>query len=140
MKHISMWLLLLFTSISFSQIKITGTITDKNSGVKIPYVSISSSTKNGTTSDLNGNYSIVVSNKNQFLTFTYLGYTTQIVKVENQTKIDIQLTEQETSLNEVVVTALGVNRQTKELGYVVQELKAEALTTIKTPNFLDNLS
>ena len=140
MKHISMWLLLLFTSISFSQIKITGTITDKNSGVNIPYVSISSSTKNGTTSDLNGNYSIVVSNKNQFLTFTYLGYTTQIVKVENQTKIDIQLTEQETSLNEVVVTALGVNRQTKELGYVVQELKAEALTTIKTPNFLDNLS
>ena len=135
-----MWLLLLFTSISFSQIKITGTITDKNSGVNIPYVSISSSTKNGTTSDLNGNYSIVVSNKNQFLTFTYLGYTTQIVKVENQTKIDIQLTEQETSLNEVVVTALGVNRQTKELGYVVQELKAEALTTIKTPNFLDNLS
>ena len=140
MKHISMCILLLVTGFSFSQIKITGTITDKNSGVEIPYVSISSSNNNGTTSDLNGNYNILVANKNENLTFTYLGYQTQVVKVAGQTVINIQLTEQETSLNEVVVTALGVNRQTKELGYVVQELKAKELTEVKTPNFLDNLS
>ena len=60
MKHIYMWILLLFTSISFSQTTITGTITDKKTGENIPFVSISSSTKNGTTSDLNGNYSIEV--------------------------------------------------------------------------------
>ena len=140
MKHISMCILLLVTGFSFSQIKITGTITDKNSGVEIPYVSISSSNNNGTTSDLNGNYNILVATKNENLTFTYLGYQTQVVKVAGQTVINIQLTEQETSLNEVVVTALGVNRQTKELGYVVQELKAKELTEVKTPNFLDNLS
>jgi TonB-linked SusC/RagA family outer membrane protein len=140
MKHISMWILLLFTSISFSQIKITGTITDKNTGDKIPYVSISSSTTNGTTSDLNGDYSLVVSNENRFLTFTYLGYETQKINIGNQKTINIQLVEQETSLNEIVVTALGIKRQTKELGYVVQELKSEELTEVKTPNFLDNLS
>jgi TonB-linked SusC/RagA family outer membrane protein len=140
MKHISMWILLLFTSISFSQIKITGTITDKNTGDKIPYVSISSSTTNGTTSDLNGDYSLVISNENRFLTFTYLGYETQKVNIGNQKTINIQLVEQETSLNEIVVTALGIKRQTKELGYVVQELKSEELTEVKTPNFLDNLS
>ncbi|PQJ77315.1 SusC/RagA family TonB-linked outer membrane protein [Polaribacter glomeratus] len=140
MKHISMWILLLFTGISFSQIKISGTITDKNTGDKIPSVSISTSTKNGTTSDLNGTYSIEVSDKNQFLTFTYLGYKTQKVSTDNKTTIDIQLVAEETSLNEIVVTALGINRKTKELGYVVQELKSEELTEVKTPNFLDNLS
>ena len=90
MKQIYMWILLLFTSISFSQTTITGTITDKNTGEKIPSVSISSSTKNGTTSDLNGNYSIEVTGKNQFLTFTYLGYKTQKTVINNQTIINIK--------------------------------------------------
>ena len=135
-----MWILLFFTSISFSQITITGTITDKNTGEELPYVSIATSLKNGTTSDLNGTYSIQVSDKSQFLTFTYLGYKTQKVAINNQTIINIKLEELATSLNEIVVTALGLNRKTKELGYVVQEIKAKELTEVKTPNFLDNLS
>ena len=140
MKHISMWILLLFTSISFSQIKISGVITDKNSGQKTPYVSISSSTKNGTTSDIDGTYSIEVLNENKILTFSYLGYKTQKIKVGKQTIINVQLEEIETNLDEIVVTALGVNRKTKELGYVVQEIKAKDVTEVKTVNFLDNLS
>ena len=140
MKHIYMWILLLLTSISFSQTTITGTITDKNTGEKIPYVSITTATNNGTTSNLDGFYSIAILDKNQFITFSYLGYQTQKIKVDNLTEINVQLIEQQTSLNEIVVTALGVNRQTKELGYVVQEIKAKELTEVKTPNFLDNLS
>ncbi len=135
-----MWILLLFTSITFSQTTITGTITDKNTGKEIPYISISSSSKNGTTSNLDGFYSIAILEDDQFLTFSSLGYKTQRIKIENKTIIDIQLTELETSLNEIVVTALGVNRKTKELGYVVQEIKAKELSEVKTPNFLDNLS
>ena len=135
-----MWILLLLTSISFSQTTITGTITDKNTGEKIPYVSITTATNNGTTSNLDGFYSIAILDKNQFITFSYLGYQTQKIKVDNLTEINVQLIEQQTNLNEIVVTALGVNRQTKELGYVVQEIKAKELTEVKTPNFLDNLS
>ena len=135
-----MWILLLLTSISFSQTTITGTITDKNTGEKIPYVSITTATNNGTTSNLDGFYSIAILDKNQFITFSYLGYQTQKIKVNNLTEINVQLIEQQTNLNEIVVTALGVNRQTKELGYVVQEIKAKELTEVKTPNFLDNLS
>ena len=135
-----MWILLLLTSISFSQTTITGTITDKNTGEKIPYVSITAATNNGTTSNLDGFYSIAILDKNQFITFSYLGYQTQKIKVDNLTEINVQLIEQQTNLNEIVVTALGVNRQTKELGYVVQEIKAKELTEVKTPNFLDNLS
>lgn len=140
MKHVLMRILLLVTSISFSQIKISGAITDKNTGVGIHAVSISSSTENGTTSDMDGNYSIEVLDKNQILTFSYLGYKTQKIKVENQTSINIQLEEIETNLDKIVVTALGLNRKTKELGYAVQELKAKDVTEIKTANFLDNLA
>ncbi|MCG1036128.1 SusC/RagA family TonB-linked outer membrane protein [Polaribacter sargassicola] len=140
MKHIFMWMFLLFTGISIAQTKITGTITDKKTGEKLPYVSISSTSKNGTTSDINGQYSITILPNSKFLTFTYLGYQTKKIPINNQTIIDIQLEESATSLNEVVVTALGVNRQTKELGYVVQEIKSKDLTEVKTPNFLNNLS
>ncbi|WP_026776674.1 SusC/RagA family TonB-linked outer membrane protein [Polaribacter sp. Hel_I_88] len=140
MKHIFMWMILFVTSISFSQIKISGTITDKITGEGIPSVTISTSTENGTTSSIDGTYSITVQDKNQMLTFSYLGYKTQKIKVDNQTTINIQLEEIETNLNEIVVTALGLNRKTKELGYVVQELKAKDLNEVKTANFLDNLS
>jgi len=135
-----MWMILFVTSISFSQIKISGTITDKITGDGIPSVTISTSKENGTTSAFDGSYSITVQNKNQILTFSYLGYKTQKIKVDNQTIINIQLEEIETNLNEIVVTALGLNRKTKELGYVVQELKAKDLNEVKTANFLDNLS
>lgn len=135
-----MWVLLLFASISFSQIIITGTITQKNTGEKIPYVSISSSIRNGTTSDINGKYSIKILEKNTYLTYSSLGYKTQKIAIGNQTVINIQLDEIETNLNEIVVTALGVNRNTKELGYVVQEIKSKDISEIKTPNFLDNLA
>ena len=135
-----MWIILFVTSISFSQIKISGTISDKTTGDGIPSVTISTSKENGTTSSFDGTYSITVQNKNQILTFSYLGYKTQKIKVDNQTTINIQLEEIETNLDEIVVTALGLNRQSKELGYVVQELKTKDFTEVKTANFLDNLS
>lgn len=140
MKHIFMWVLLFVTSISFSQIKISGTITDKTTGQEIPSVTISTAAKKGTTSNINGQYFIEVLNKKQTLTFSYLGYKTQRIQVGEQKIINIQLEEIETNLDEIVVTALGLNRKTKELGYAVQEIKAKELTEVKTVNFLDNLS
>ncbi|MGY0407046.1 MAG: SusC/RagA family TonB-linked outer membrane protein [Polaribacter sp.] len=140
MKYISMWILLLFTSICFSQIKISGTITDKNTGEKLPVVSITNQKGIGVTSNEKGYYTIEVSSSNDVLTFSYLGYKTQKITVKNNLIINVSLQELATSLNEVVVTALGLNRKTKELGYVVQEIKAKELTEVKTANFLDNLS
>ena len=135
-----MWILLLATSISFSQIKISGTVTDKTTGMGIPSVAIATSSENGTTSDINGSYSITVSETDRILTFSYLGYKTQQITIGNQTSINVQLEEIETNLDEIVVTALGLNRKTKELGYVVQEIKAKEVTNVKTVNFLDNLA
>ncbi|WP_088323710.1 SusC/RagA family TonB-linked outer membrane protein [Polaribacter tangerinus] len=138
-KHIVL-LLLLVSSIGLSQIKITGTISDKKTGEKLPSVGILTSEKNGTTSNLNGEYSIVVTNKNSYLTFSYLGYKTVKIPVKNKTIIDVSLEEVETNLEEIIVTALGVNRRTKELGYAVQALNSSDINTIKTPNFSDNLT
>ena len=140
MKHIFMWILLLATSISFSQIKISGTVTDKTTGMGIPSVAIATSSENGTTSDINGSYSITVSETDRILKFSYLGYKTQQITIGNQTSINVQLEEIETNLDEIVVTALGLNRKTKELGYVVQEIKAKEVNNVKTVNFLDNLA
>ncbi|TMM32228.1 SusC/RagA family TonB-linked outer membrane protein [Polaribacter aestuariivivens] len=140
MKHIFMWIFMLCVSITFAQTKVTGTVTDKNSGEKLPVVSVTNQQGNGTTTDENGNYSIIVNSTSDILTFTYLGYKTQKITVGNRMNINISLVEEETNLNEIVVTALGLNRKTKELGYVVQELKAKELTEVKTANFLDNLS
>lgn len=135
-----MWIFLLATSISFSQIKISGTVTDKTTGMGIPSVAIATSSENGTTSDINGSYTIFVTDNNQVLTFSYLGYKTQKITIDSQRIINVQLEEIETNLDEIVVTALGLNRKTKELGYVVQELKSKEVTNVKTVNFLDNLA
>jgi TonB-linked SusC/RagA family outer membrane protein len=135
-----MWIFMLLVSVSFSQTNITGTVTDKNTGEKLPVVSIVTKDGIGTTTDENGNFNIRVTSQSEVLVFSYLGYKSQKITIGNQTSINILLEEEETNLNEVVVTALGLNRKTKELGYVVQALKSKDLTEVKTTNFLDNLA
>jgi len=135
-----MWIFMLFTGILCSQNTITGTVTDKNTGEQLPYVSVTNNEKNGTTTGKDGNYSIEINSISDVLTFSYLGYKTQKIATLNQRTLNISLEESETNLDEVVVTALGLNRKTKELGYVVQEIKSKELTEVKTVNFLDNLS
>jgi len=140
MKHIYLCALLLISSFGFAQIKISGTVTSANDGGILPFVNITTKNNQGTTTNENGIYSIEVTNENSQLQFSYLGYKTQTITVENNTQIDIELAEDSSVLDEVVITALGLERDTKELGYVVQSLKAEGLTEVKSVNFLDNLS
>lgn len=140
MKHIFMWICLLFTSILFSQKTISGTVTEKTTGDKLPFVNVSTNNGKGTTTNDAGFYSLEIDDSATTLTFSFLGYKTKKVTIGNETTINVVLEESETNLDEVVVTALNVNRKTKELGYVVQELKTKDVTEVKTPNFLDNLA
>jgi TonB-linked SusC/RagA family outer membrane protein len=140
MKYIFMWMAMLCVGIIFSQTKISGTITDKNTGENIPFVSVTSLSGMGTTTNEKGEYVISIKSEDKKLIFSFLGYKTQTIAIINQTVIDVQLEESATGLEEVVVTALGLNRKTKELGYVVQEIKSKDITEIKTVNFLDNLA
>ncbi len=140
MKHIYLCALLLISSFSFAQIIISGTVTSKNDGTTLPFVNITTENNQGTTTNEDGFYTIEVSNQLSQLKFSYLGLKTQTITVSNNTQIDIKLTEDASALDEVVITALGLERDTKELGYVVQSLKSEDITEVKSVNFLDNLS
>jgi len=128
------------TNIVGAQEIITGIVTDTN-GNSIPYVNIIvTGTTFGTSTNEDGTYSIKVSNPYDSLEFSALGYQTQIVKINDRRNINIALLESSETLEEVVLTALGLKRETKELGYVVQSLDAQGVTEVKSVNFLDNLS
>lgn len=132
--------LALFVQITFAQDKtITGTVADAD-GLPLPGVNIVvQGTTVGTQTDFDGNYAINAS-QGQNLSFSYLGYKTETRAVGASNTINLQMTEDAESLEEVVVTALGVSREKKSLGYAAQELDGEAVSTVKVDNVVNSLS
>lgn len=97
---------------------------------------------NGTITDNLGKFNISI-NENATLAFTYLGYEMFQIKPNAQTKaqnLEVFLKRMDLQAPEVVVTALGVERETKDLGYGVQKLTTKEIGEVKNPNFLDNLN
>jgi TonB-linked SusC/RagA family outer membrane protein len=114
--------------LTFAQKKtISGTVSD-NSGLPLPGVNIIvKGTSNGTQSDFDGNYT-VNANVGQALVFSYVGFNSVERAVTAATSnISLQLTEDAESLEEVVVTALGIKKEKKALGYAVSSIKEEAI-------------
>lgn len=84
----------------------------------------------GTTSDIDGSYSISVA-EGSTLVFSYLGFSAQEIKVGNQTTINVVMTENRQLLEEVVVTGMAISRKKKTLGYSTQEVKSEELMRVR---------
>ncbi|MDO5969751.1 SusC/RagA family TonB-linked outer membrane protein [Flavivirga aquimarina] len=139
MKTIFFCMLLVLTGISHAQITIIGTVTDASDNSPLPFVNITTNTNQGTITDDTGNYTIKVTSEADQLKFSFIGYKTQIITLGKLRTINIALIEDTSALDEVVITALGLQRETKELGYAVQAITSESLTEVKTVNFLDNL-
>lgn len=121
-------------------IQISGTVTD-GSGVPIPAVNITvKGTTSGTSTDFDGNYSISAQ-QGQVLLFSSIGFQDQEATVGSNATINVTLQEG-TALDEVVVTALGIKREKKSLGYASQEIKADELmgSTTNTGNLSSQLS
>jgi len=121
-------LLAFVVQLTFAQEKtISGTVSD-NSGLPLPGVNIIvKGTSNGTQSDFDGNYT-VDANVGQTLVFSYVGFNSVERAVTAATSnISLQLTEDAESLEEVVVTALGIKKEKKALGYAVSSIKEEAI-------------
>lgn len=113
-----------------SEKKIIGTVMDEQGE---PVIGASIRVKNsntGTISDTEGNFSLAVPD-NAELEISFVGYTTQTVKVGTKQNLQIVMQEDTKSLAEVVVTALGIKREEKALGYAVQNLKGDHLQTVK---------
>ncbi|MBI9064374.1 MAG: SusC/RagA family TonB-linked outer membrane protein [Marinilabiliaceae bacterium] len=127
-------MLLFSVSMVFAQdITISGTVTGAEDGLPIPGVSVvEEGTTNGTITDINGNYSITAPT-GAVVAFTFVGMKTQEFTLGAQTKIDVVLQADAFDVDEVVVTALGIKKEKKSLGYAMQEVKSEQLNSTMNP-------
>jgi TonB-dependent SusC/RagA subfamily outer membrane receptor len=127
LKGILTLLLALAVQISFAQEKTISGIVSESSGV-LPGVSVViKGTTTGTETDFDGKYSIKV-NTGDVLSFSYIGYATVERTVGNRATIDVMMVQDENILDEVVITAQGIKKEKKALGYVVSTLKGEAIS------------
>lgn len=110
---------------------ITGQVTSEDTPEGLPGVNvILQGTATGTVTDMNGNYSIDVPSDDAVLVFSSVGYLSEEIAIGNQSVININMSPDITQLDEIVVTALGVKREQKALGYAVQEVKGENLQKV----------
>jgi len=129
----------LWASISAQQRSVSGNVSDQN-GLPLPGVNIIvKGTQEGTQTDFDGNYSIIASEGEELL-FTYLGLKDIIVTIGKTNRIDVQMEEDAQALDEIVVTALGISREKKSLGYATQKVGGDDIAQSRQSNALSALS
>ncbi len=121
------------------QTKISGIITDKN-GESLPGVTVFvEGTERGTQTDFDGKYTIDAK-VGDVLVFSYLGMKTQRITVKENNVINVVLQEDSSELDEIVITALGIKKEKRKIGYATQEVKGAALTKAQPPSFAEGLT
>ena len=117
---------------------ISGRITNTD-GVPIVGVSVTvKGTKKGTSTNTNGDFSIDA-NKGDILVVTSIGYVPQEIAVGDDARMDIKLVLSDSQMSEIVVTALGIRKESKRLGYAVTKVDGEGLTKARELNFANSL-
>jgi len=125
---------------AWAQRTVSGTVTDEN-GEGLPGVNVViKGTTTGVTTDLSGNYQISVPDGETVLVFSSVGMATQEVTVGARSVVDLSMSSDVKQLSEVVVTAFGVERDEKALGYAVQQVDNKTLTDAAAQNPIDALS
>lgn len=118
---------------------VRGTVRDENN-VTFPGVNIIiKGTTTGTSTDINGAYTLDVVSPDAVLVFSFVGYATQEVTVGGRTVIDVSMTPDIKALDELVVTALGIERSSRGLGYSTTKVNADELVVNRTPNVMNAL-
>ena len=131
---------ILFSNEKFQQREVTGVVLDSN-GQPLPGANVlEKGTSNGTQTDFDGAFSINVAGQNSTLVISYIGFSSQEIAVGSQSNISISLSEDAAQLGEVVVTALGISRDKKALGYAVQEIDGDDLKNTGETNVLNALA
>jgi TonB-linked SusC/RagA family outer membrane protein len=134
-------LLCLVAYVGHAQTTVTGKVTSGEDLSPLPGVNIlvKGSTA-GTITDADGAYSIAVPNQDAVLIFSFVGYISQEVPVGGKSKLDIVLPSDAAQLSEVVVTALGIEKDKSKLGYAVQDVKGDELVKARDANPMNNLT
>ncbi|MCE5347349.1 MAG: SusC/RagA family TonB-linked outer membrane protein [Bacteroidales bacterium] len=133
-------LIVISPKLLLEQRQVKGIVTD-NKGNPLPGVNVFvKGTTIGSITGLNGEYSITMSENSETLVFSFIGMSTQEVSVGAQTVINVILKESEISLQEVVVTALGIKKDAKALGYSVSKVNGEDVAQSHETNVANALS
>lgn len=138
-------LFLVFCSLSLSalaqQKTISGTVNSSVEGEGVlPGVAVSvKGSTTGTITDLNGKYSLIVPSE-ATLVFSYIGMKKHETQVSGRSTIDISLEPDILGLDEVVVTAIGISREKKSLGYAVQDIIGDKINNAETGNLLSAIT
>ncbi len=120
---------------------VSGKVTSIEDGTSLPGVNVVlKGTAQGVVTDADGQYAIQVPADGGTLVFTFIGLASQEVEIGNRSTIDVQMSQDITQLSEVVVTALGVDREKASLGYATQEISGEQVSAVKDVNFMNSLS
>ena len=132
-------LVVLMAQLTFAQERSVSGVVSDNAGMPIPGVSVLvKGTQNGTQTDFDGKFSIKAT-PSQVLIFSYVGMITREITASSAA-LNVKLDTDSQELSEVVVTALGIKREKKSLGYATQEVKGDAVSKVKSSNFVNSLS
>tara|TARA_B110000046_G_scaffold114954_1_gene122134 strand:+ start:633 stop:1352 length:720 start_codon:yes stop_codon:yes gene_type:complete len=127
----------LIVQVTFAQQKtVSGTVSDENGLPLIGATVVISGTSSGTTTDFDGKYLLNVS-QGDVLNFSYVGYSDQNITVGASNTIDATL-QPDNTLDEVVVTALGIQKQKRTVGYASEIVKGEELTNARESNIANS--
>src|SRR5690554_4814060 len=119
---------------------ISGLVTDAESNNVLPGVTVLvQGTSTGTVTGINGNYQLTVGDNITTLVFSYTGYETAEIEIGNRSIINVQLKPTVQGLEEVVITALGIKREAKTLGYATASVDADEITVNRSSNFMNAL-
>ncbi len=138
---VSLCFLVLFVTQTFAQNRtITGTVTAKEDGVPIPGVSVTvKGTTNGTQTGADGKFTLSVPASAKTLTFSFIGYGTLDMSIPSDGVVNAVLSSDMKQLNEVVVTALGIQRQKRELGYATTSVSGAEVNKARPVNIANGL-
>lgn len=135
-------LLVIFSTFALAQTRsITGLVTSQEDGSTLPGVTVLiKGTMQATTTDMTGKYTLSGVTPLSVLVFSYIGFTSAEITVGQQLAINIALKPEAKLLEEVVVTALGVKREKREIGYSSEKMNTDEITRASTPNVIGALS
>jgi iron complex outermembrane recepter protein len=132
--------LVLISKLLPQQRRITGTVTDAKTGEPIAGVTVLvEGTNKGFITDASGKYAIDASDNNAILIFSFVGYVNQKLPTAGKSVIDVAMTVNTQELDEVVVTALGMSKEAKKLGFSVTQVKGADLAMTKQINPINSL-
>ncbi len=120
---------------------VTGKVLSQEDGLPLPGVNVMlKGTTTGTTTDAEGSYKLNVPDGGGTLIFSFIGFTSQETEIGTRNVVEVRMLTDTKQLSEVVVTALGIEREKKALGYTVQEIKGSQLTETRSANVANSLN